>query len=165
MNYSIIKYNDIVNGEGVRTSLFVSGCRNHCKGCFQPETWDFKYGKEFNESVELKIFNSMNKYVDGITILGGDPMEKENVIGLLNFIKKFKNKYPDKTIWVYTGYLFEDLKNEQLYYDFLQNIDVLVDGKFIEELKDISLKWKGSSNQRVIDVKKTLESKLIILYC
>lgn len=165
MNYSIIKYNDIANGEGVRTSLFVSGCRNHCKGCFQPETWDFKYGKEFNESVELKIFNSMNKYVDGITILGGDPMEKENVIGLLNFIKKFKNKYPDKTIWVYTGYLFEDLKNEQLYYDFLQNIDVLVDGKFIEELKDISLKWKGSSNQRVIDVKKTLESKLIILYC
>lgn len=157
MNYSVIKYNDIANGIGIRTSLFVSGCRNRCKGCFQPETWCFSYGEEFTKEVEDKIFESMNEYTSGITLLGGDPMEPENVKVLLPFIERFRKEFPDKNVWAYTGYLIEDLvlRDEETKRFILENIDVLVDGPFIESQKDITLKFKGSKNQRIIDVKKS----------
>ena len=172
MNYSVIKYNDIANGLGVRTVLFVSGCRNHCKGCFQPETWNFEYGKKFTKETEDEIIESLKPYyISGLTLLGGDPFEEENQEALLPFIKKVKEMYPDKKIWAYTGYILDkDLivsgkKFTKNTYEMLSFIDVLVDGPFIEELKDITLKFKGSSNQRVIDLKKSKkENKIIELF-
>lgn len=172
MNYSEIKYYDIANGPGVRTSLFVSGCRNHCKGCFQPETWDFSNGKEFTKEVQQEILKSLEEdYIKGITLLGGDPFEPENQAELLPFLSCLKEKYPKKDIWAYTGYLLEtDLiantgKSHTLdTIPMLKMIDVLVDGPFIEEQKDITLKFKGSKNQRVIQLKtyfSTGEIKLL----
>lgn len=163
MKYSAIKYNDIANGTGIRTSLFVSGCRNHCKGCFQPETWDFNYGEEFTKEIEDKIIESMDQYHDGITILGGDPFEPENQRALLPFIKRFSELCPDKSIWMYTGYLFDkDLVNGGKVYteyteEILSYIDILVDGPFIESEKDISLSFRGSKNQRIIHVSQIKE--------
>jgi anaerobic ribonucleoside-triphosphate reductase activating protein len=164
MNYGNIKYNDIANGPGVRTSLFVSGCRNRCPGCFQPETWDFKYGKPFTLNEWESIINSMTQYHTGITLLGGDPLEKENMCELLPFVKEFKRRCPDKTIWVYTGYIYENIKEIDLVNEFLSYIDVLVDGPFIQSLHSIKLKFKGSSNQRIIDLKKSkCKNKLVII--
>lgn len=157
MNYCNIKEYDIADGEGVRLTLFVSGCRNHCKGCFQPETWDFNYGKEFTEEVENNILEKLSNWCyDGLTLLGGDPFEPENQKVLNPFLKKVKNEFPLKNIWCYTGYIYDkDLVDGGKKYtddtlDMLSNIDVLVDGPFIEELKDITLKFRGSSNQRLI---------------
>lgn len=157
MNYCNIKEYDIADGEGVRLTLFVSGCRNHCKGCFQPETWDFNYGKEFTEEVENNILEKLSNWCyDGLTLLGGDPFEPENQKVLNPFLKKVKNEFPLKNIWCYTGYIYDkDLVDGGKKYtddtlDILSNIDVLVDGPFIEELKDITLKFRGSSNQRLI---------------
>lgn len=165
MYYGNIKENDIADGEGVRVSLFVSGCRNHCKNCFNPETWDFKYGKPFTKEVEQSIIEKLKPfYIAGLTILGGEPMEEENQKELLPFIKKIRSTYPEKNIWMFTGYTFDkDLleggkKHTEYTMEILENIDVLVDGKFVEELKNLSLKFRGSSNQRVIDVKKTLQN-------
>ena len=172
MHYGNIKYTDVANGEGVRTSLFVSGCTHHCKNCFNKEAWDFCYGKEFTKEVEDEILKSLEpSYIKGITLLGGEPMEKENQRVLLPFIKRIREKFgTSKTIWCYTGYIYEkDLIMEsrarcEATDEILENIDVLVDGPFIEALKDISLKFRGSSNQRIIDVKKTLDNKDVVLY-
>jgi len=147
MYYGEIKDCDIANGEGVRVSLFVSGCRNQCKGCFQPETWNFNYGREFTQETEKYILEKLKpEWIDGLSLLGGDPMEPENQNVLLPFLQKVKDKFPDKTVWMYTGYTYEDIKNCTI----LKYVDVLVDGKFIEEEKDITLQFRGSRNQRII---------------
>lgn len=170
MNYAEIKYCDIANGLGCRTVLFVSGCRNHCKGCFQPETWAFDYGEAFTEEIKQKILESLAPaYVQGLTLLGGDPFEEENQEALLPFVRVVKKQYPNKDIWAYTGYVYDtDLieggrKHTENTDELLSVIDILVDGPFVEELKDITLKFKGSSNQRVIDLKKTRETGKIII--
>ncbi len=171
MNYATIKFNDIANGLGVRTSLFVSGCTHRCKNCFNSEAWDFNYGKPFTKEVEDEIINSLkNSFVDGLSLLGGEPFEPQNQKALLPFLERVKKEVPSKNIWCYTGYLFDsellgDSRAKTEYTNkMLELIDVLVDGKFIEELKDITLLFKGSSNQRVIDVKESLQKNKVILY-
>lgn len=158
MNYGNIKYIDSADGDGVRVSLFVSGCRNHCKGCFSEATWDFNYGQLFTAIEENEIIEACKKpYISGLTILGGDPMEHENQLALLAFIKKFKEECPKKTLWIFTGYVYErDLLYGQRKYiqgvtnAILDYTDILVDGPFIEEKKDLTLKFRGSSNQRLL---------------
>lgn len=171
MNYAEIKKTDIANGEGVRVSLFVSGCRRHCKNCFNKVTWDFSYGKPFTEEVEEELLQALSPdYIAGLTLLGGDPMEPENQRVLYPFVQKVRERLPNKTIWCYTGYTFKDgaIEEEQANCEvtraFISLFDVLVDGRFIEDLKDIRLVFRGSSNQRIIDVKKTLSSGNIVLY-
>ena len=171
MNYSAIKYCDIANGTGVRTVLFVSGCRNHCKDCFQPETWAFEYGNPFTGEVEDEIIASLKPdYIRGLTLLGGDPFDPENQKVLLPFMRRVKAECPGKDVWAYTGYIYEKdlLKGQRKYTEYtdelLSAIDVLVDGPFIEEQKDITLKFKGSANQRVIDLRKTIANNEIIIY-
>lgn len=168
MNYASVKYYDIANGTGVRTSLFVSGCRNHCKGCFQPETWAFDYGKPYDEKIQEEILKSLEpEYIKGLTILGGDPFEPENQKALVPFLTKVKKQYPNKNIWAFTGYILDvDLKQGGKVYteyteEMLKCLDVLVDGPFVEEQKDITLKFKGSKNQRVIDMKVYCERGII----
>lgn len=161
MNYGNIKYYDIANGEGVRTTLFVSGCTHHCKGCFQPETWDFNYGQEFTVDTVYEIVKSLEPdYIAGLTVLGGEPFEPENQKALVGLLRTVKERYPSKTIWCYTGYTYEtDILSEdgkahcEATPDMLKYIDVLVDGEFIEAKKDISLRFRGSSNQRIIELK------------
>lgn len=159
MYYSAIKYTDIANGLGVRTVLFVSGCRNRCKGCFQPDTWNFCNGQVFDKRAEEAIIESLQPaYIKGLTLLGGDPFEPENQAGLIAFVRRVKKECPDKDIWAYTGYLLDkDLVSggrlhTEVTDELLSYVDVLVDGPFIEEKKSLSLKFKGSSNQRVIDM-------------
>lgn len=170
MNYGNIKYNDIANGEGVRVSLFVSGCTHHCKNCFNPETWDFNYGKPFTKEIEDNIISALAPdHINGLTLLGGEPMEPANQKALLDFVKRVKSIYPNKTIWCYSGYLFDtELLSESRAHcpwtkELLSYIDILVDGEFKEDLKDITLRFKGSSNQRVIDVQKSLKENKVIL--
>lgn len=171
MYFGNIKKNDIANGEGVRVSLFVSGCRNRCKNCFNPETWNFCYGNPFTKEVEDDIINSLKpSWVNGLTILGGEPFEVENQRDLVNFIKRVRREVPDKTIWMYSGYLFDsEIHNPngkvhcEASDEILANIDILVDGKFVEELKNLSLKFRGSSNQRIIMVKESLQEGKVIL--
>jgi anaerobic ribonucleoside-triphosphate reductase activating protein len=170
MNYSAIKNCDIANGFGVRVSLFVSGCTHHCKNCFNKETWSFTSGEPFTKEVEDKIIKDLApSYIDGLSLLGGEPMEKVNQKGLLPFLKRVKEAYPDKNIWCYTGYLYEDLlPGGKVHTDdtdeLLSLIDILVDGEFVEELYSIMLKFRGSSNQRVIDLNKTRETGEIVLF-
>lgn len=161
MNYGQIKKFDIADGDGVRVSLFVSGCRNRCKGCFQPETWDFCYGKEFTWQVEDEILSALKPdFISGLTVLGGEPFEEENQTVLTPFLRLVHEKFPNKTIWCYTGYVYDrDLvkggkKHIDCTDEMLSYIDVLVDGPFVEELKDISLSFRGSSNQRIIYLKQ-----------
>ena len=164
MYYGNIKKTDIADGDGVRVSLFVSGCRNCCKGCFQPETWDFKYGMEFTQETENQILEFLRpSYISGLTVLGGEPFEEENQRILAPFLRKVKETYPSKTIWCYTGYVLEkDLlpedgrKHCEATGEMLKYIDILVDGPFIEEQKNISLKFRGSENQRILKLKKIL---------
>lgn len=158
MNYSAIKYCDIANGIGVRTVLFVSGCRNHCKDCFQPETWSFENGEPFTGEIEDAIIDSLKPdYIKGLTLLGGDPFEPENQEALLPFMKRVREACPAKDVWAYTGYVLDkDLVPGGKCYtrdtkELLERIDILVDGPFITEQKDITLQFKGSKNQRVID--------------
>ncbi len=167
MHYGTVKKFDIANGEGVRTSLFVSGCRNHCKNCFQPETWAFDYGEEFTDKVKEDIFSSMKTpAVRGLTVLGGEPMEPENQAELLPLLREFKERFPDKSIWVFTGNLYEELtaevgsnpKSLPITRELLSYVDILVDGRFVEELKHPGLRFRGSSNQRIIDMNKTREN-------
>ena len=171
MNYAGIKYCDVANGLGCRTVLFVSGCRNHCKDCFQPHTWDFSYGKEFDETIQKELLDSLKPmYVKGLTLLGGEPFEPENQIALLPFVKKVREQYPSKDIWAFTGYIYDtDLieggrKHCEATDELLSMIDVLVDGPFIAEQRNLMLKFRGSENQRVIDMKKTIEEGKIVLY-
>ncbi len=160
MRYNQIRTMDISDGPGVRVSLFFQGCHFHCKDCFNSETWDFNKGKEFTDEVIDKIIELANhEYIEGLSILGGEPMHPVNVLGTIALAKKFKEKYPNKNIWVWTGYKFEDIPNKNA----LPLIDVLVDGQFITELHSFNLKWKGSSNQRVINVKETLKQNKIII--
>ena len=167
MNFAALKKFDVANGEGIRTSLFVSGCRNRCKGCFQPETWAFDYGEEFTDSVVREIFDTLkNPSVRGVTILGGEPMEPENQRGLLPFLRRLKNEYPNKTVWLYTGNLYEELVGEcgehpkciDITEELLSYVDVLVDGRFVEERHRLGLRFRGSDNQRIIDMNKTRKS-------
>ena len=159
----MIKNCDIANGEGVRVSLFVSGCRNHCPGCFQPETWDFEYGQPFTTATEAELLRLLKpRYINGLTLLGGDPFEQENQRVLLSFLRRMKAALPRKTVWAYTGYTWEQLTSGQHRVslpetiELLGMIDVLVDGPFIEAKKDIRLRYRGSSNQRVIDVQRSI---------
>lgn len=170
MNYATIKNCDIANGLGVRVSLFVSGCRHHCKNCFNEVAWDFQYGQSFTEETEDYLLSLLEpEYINGLTILGGEPMEPENQGPLLAFIKKVKEQYPQKDIWCYTGFTLEELVGDsrahtEMIKDLLSYIDVLVDGKFIDAKKDITLKFRGSSNQRLIDVKKSSAEQRIVLF-
>lgn len=193
MNYANIKFNDIADGEGVRVSLFVSGCRNHCKGCFQPETWDFDYGEEFTYETFNEIMKELEKpQYQGLTILGGDPLELENISTVTAICETVKEFMPDKDIWLYTGYVIEDRYKEMMnkvrhnwkfesvkyggkatnkYLDYChcmnklaEVVDVIVDGQFIQELNNASLVFKGSTNQRIIDMNKTRKQKKIVLW-
>ncbi len=171
MNYGEIKTNDIANGEGVRVTLFVSGCRNHCFNCFQPQTWDFDYGQPFDRAAQERILTELERpYVQGLTLLGGDPFEPENQEALVPFLEEVKERFPDRDIWCYTGYVLDqDLldggRRHGPWTDrFLSMLDVLVDGPFRQELYDISLNFRGSSNQRVIDVKESLARQEIVLH-
>ncbi len=173
MYYGAIKTSDIANGEGIRTTLFVSGCRNKCKNCFQPQTWAFDYGEPFTDEVAESILATFEKpFVEGLTVLGGEPMEPENQKDLLPFIREFKRRYPEKTLWVYTGNLFEELTGGVgTHYkcidetaELLSYIDILVDGRYEEEKKSLGLRFRGSSNQRVIDMKKTFAKGEVVLW-
>lgn len=171
MNYALIRENDIANGPGVRTSLFVSGCRHHCKGCFNPETWSFNYGNPFTQAEIDKIIEaSAPSFIEGLTLLGGEPFEPENQEALISLLNQFKAKLPHKKIWCYSGFSFENellpkaQSNKEHVKEMLLHIDVLVDGKFIEELKNPALLFRGSSNQNIIDVQASLsQGKLILL--
>ena len=172
MNYATIKWTDIANGEGVRISLFVSGCTHHCKNCFNKIAWDFEYGEPFDEAIQKEIVEKLGDgFISGLSLLGGEPMEPQNQKDLLPFIREVKKKYPQKPIWCYTGYTFnaqtgllvEEEKNTKDTKELLSLMDVLVDGAFIEELKNIRLKFRGSENQRVLDVQKSLQEKKICL--
>ena len=169
MNYAGIKYCDIANGTGCRTVLFVSGCRNACKGCFQPQTWDFGYGEPFDEKVQEEVLKSLEPdYITGITVLGGEPFEPENQKELVPFMRKVVARYPNKNVWAFTGYIYDkDLvaggrRHTEDTDELLSMIDVLVDGPFQEEKKDITLKFCGSSNQRILDLKETIRTGNII---
>ncbi|MCD8049034.1 MAG: anaerobic ribonucleoside-triphosphate reductase activating protein [Clostridia bacterium] len=171
MNYAKIKNFDIANGPGVRVSLFVSGCTHHCKNCFNPETWDFKYGEPFDQSVEEQILTMLSpSYISGLTLLGGEPFEPANQKALLPFVRRVRLNFPEKNIWCFSGYNFETdmltgkLGDADTTLDLLSLIDYLVDGEFVEALKDPSLRFKGSSNQRIIDVKRSLAEDDLILW-
>ena len=171
MNYAKINKNDIANGIGVRVTLFVSGCTHFCKGCFNSEAWDFNYGQPFTKETENELLEALApSWIDGLTLLGGEPMEPQNQRALLPFLKKLKEMYPKKTIWCFSGYTLEDelLTDSrarcEVTDEMLSLIDVLVDGEFVEELKDISLRFKGSSKQRLIDLKPTLASGEVVIW-
>lgn len=169
MNYADIKTIDIQDGTGVRVSIYVSGCHFHCKGCHNKEAWDFNYGKKFDNSTIEYILDLMNhEYIAGLSILGGEPLELVNQQGLLPLVEKVKEKYPEKNIWCYTGYDFEKDVLEKMYKehsytrDLLKNIDIMVDGEFIEEKSMTDLKFRGSTNQKKIDVKASLKEGKVV---
>ena len=172
MYYGEIKKNDIANGEGIRITLFVSGCTNHCPDCFQPQTWDFCYGKPFTKETEDLLLSYLRPhYVRGLTLLGGEPFEPENQRALLPFLQRLREIFPKKDIWCFTGFLLDKELLQAGSYprcevtdSMLSLIDVLVDGRFVKELKNLSLAFRGSSNQRIIDVKRTLQEGKIHLY-
>lgn len=170
MYYSTIKDCDIANGIGVRITLFVSGCTNHCKNCFQPQTWDFDFGEPFTEETEEKLIEMLNPdYINGLTLLGGEPMEPQNQRALVPFLKRVREAYPNKNIWCFTGFTYEVLKTDgshprcEVTDEMLSLIDVLVDGRYVDELKDLTLQFRGSSNQRLIDMVKTRENGEVTL--
>lgn len=171
MNYCALRTCDVANGPGMRVTLFVSGCTNHCPGCFQPETWDFHYGEAFTEDTQRRVLELLApEYIAGLTLLGGDPFEPDNQRGLLPLLKQVKTAYPKKSVWAYTGFLLdEELQTDgshprcEVTDEMLSYIDVLVDGRFVEAQKDVRLKFKGSANQRIIDVQQTLASGEVTL--
>ena len=162
MRYNKIRKMDIANGPGVRVSIFFQGCAFHCKNCFNPETWDFDGGKEFtDDQIDTILDLAKADHITGLSILGGEPMHPKNIEATTNLAKRFKEVYPNKTIWTWSGFLFDEyLKDKEV----VKYIDVLIDGQYKDELHDPTLKWKGSSNQRVIDVQKSLKKGEIILY-
>ena len=161
MRYNLIRKMDISNGPGVRVSIFMQGCSFHCKKCFNPETWNFEAGKEFNDETINEVLELCSKqHIKGLSILGGEPMHPNNIEGTTKLAKAFKEKYPNKNLWVWSGFKFdEDLKDKEI----LNYVDVLVDGTYNDELRDPTLKWRGSSNQRVIDVKNSIKNNEITL--
>jgi anaerobic ribonucleoside-triphosphate reductase activating protein len=162
MRYNKIRKMDISNGPGVRVSIFFQGCSFHCKGCFNSETWDFLGGLEFgDEQIEEILKLAEDDFIEGLSILGGEPMHPKNIEATTMLAKRFKEKYPNKTIWVWSGFLFDEYIKDL---EVSKYLDVVVDGQFIEELRNPNLKWKGSSNQRVIDVVESLKNKKIVLY-
>ena len=162
MRYNKIRKMDISNGPGIRVSVFFQGCHFHCKGCFNPDTWDFNGGKEFNDEVINHILDLCSSdVISGLSILGGEPLNPKNIDGVTKLAKSFKEKYPKKTIWLWSGYLFDEYTHDK---EIVNYLDVNIDGRFQIDLLDLNLKYKGSSNQRVIDVKKSLKSKKIILF-
>ena len=182
MRYASIRSLDISNGEGVGVSLFVQGCPFHCKNCFNSETWNFNGGKEWTEKTKNKFMELIDKpYINRVSFLGGECLADQNLDGVLDLIKEIRISFPEKTIWLYTGYDFDLLNskyNEYKYtpfaanadewltrWEIISNVDVLIDGEYIDEQIDITLKWRGSSNQRVIDVKQSLTQNKIVLYC
>lgn len=169
LNYAVIKKFDIANGPGVRVSLFVSGCRHKCKNCFNSEAWDFSYGKPFSDETKQEILTALEpNHIEGFSLLGGEPFEPENQEAVLDILKAIKEKMPNKTVWCYTGFLYDSqllegrVGNPDTVKEILKYIDVLVDGKFVEELKSPDLIFRGSSNQRIIDIKKSLSSGEVI---
>lgn len=171
MNYAYIKRIDVANGEGVRVSVFVSGCNHHCKGCFNECAWDFNYGNKFTEKQEEEVLKDLDHdYISGLSLLGGEPLEPANQEGLLPLVKKAKEKFPDKKIWCYTGFDFEKdvvgkmAKQSDTTKELLKYIDVVVDGKFEEDKKDLKLKFRGSSNQRILDVQESLKENKPVEY-
>lgn len=170
MHYGAIKNCDIANGEGVRVTLFVSGCTNRCKNCFQPQTWDFEYGQPFTAKTEDELLELLKPdYINGLTVLGGEPFEPSNQRALLPFLRRVRETYPDKNIWCYSGFTYEEMKRDgshprcEATDELLSLLDVLVDGRFVEELKDISLRFRGSANQRLIDLKKSRTAGTLVL--
>jgi len=169
IKYAQIREMDISNGEGVGVSLFVQGCPFHCTNCFNRETWNYELGKEWTEDVKNAFLNLINKsYITRVSLLGGEPLYDKNLDGILDLCKTIKEKYPDKTIWLYSGYKYEDIfspiPNIHKRQEILKYIDVMVDGRFIESLKDMNLKFRGSSNQRLINVKESLKQGKVILW-
>lgn len=171
MNYADIKQYDVANGLGIRVSLFVSGCTHHCKGCFNAETWDFDFGEPFTTQQIDEIIKYLEpSYVAGLTVLGGEPMEPQNQPTVLEVLKKVKETYPDKSIWMYSGYLFDQdilgrmCKDSEITRELIQYIDVLVDGEFVEEKKNLQIIFRGSENQRIIKVPESLESGNTVLW-
>lgn len=170
MNYAVIKNCDVANGTGVRVSVFVSGCTHRCRGCFNEEAWDFDYGEPFTKEVEDKIIRYLKPgYIQGLSLLGGEPFEYANQQGLLPLLRRVKQIYPEKDVWCYTGYIFEDdilgkmCEKWQETREMLSYIDILVDGPFVEEKKDLNLMFRGSSNQRLIDVAKSLAAQETVI--
>lgn len=168
MNYSDIKFTDMINGKGIRVTLFVSGCIHRCKGCFNKETWDSEYGVPFTEEIQeniLEYFKRFDSAMQGLSLLGGDPTYYKNVEPLTEFTAEFKKRFPKKNIWIWSGFTWEQIITDPKKYALMKNCDVLIDGKFTEELKDVNLKWRGSSNQRVIDIQATIENNNeVVLY-
>ena len=171
MNYGEIKNCDIANGPGVRVTLFVSGCTNHCPGCFQKQTWDFNFGHPFTEQTQQQVLEMLAlDYISGLTLLGGEPFEPQNQRALLPFLRRVRKELPEKTIWAFSGFTWEELNTPgshpccEVTPELLTLLDVLVDGRFVQALYDISLRFRGSSNQRIIDVPKTLESGNLTLW-
>lgn len=168
MRYGAIKKRDIANGIGVRVVLFVSGCTHHCKGCFQPETWSFDYGQDYTKATEDEIIEALRpSFIDGLTLLGGEPFEPQNQVELIKLLWRVRTELPEKTIWAFSGYTFEELTGEsrarcQVTDEMLSMVDVLVDGEFVEEKRNISLQFRGSENQRLIDVPSTLANGQIV---
>ena len=161
MRYNKIRKMDISNGPGIRASIFLQGCEFHCENCFNPETWDFKGGEEFtDETIEKVLDVCKGEHIEGLSILGGEPMHPKNIEGTTKLAKAFKEKYPNKTLWAWSGFTFENyLKDKEV----VRYLDVLVDGQYKDELHDPTLKWRGSSNQRVINVPETLKQNKIVL--
>lgn len=171
MYYGEIKNCDIANGEGVRVSLFVSGCTNRCEHCFQPQTWDFCYGQPFTVQTEDAIIKMLAPdHIDGLTLLGGEPFEPQNQAALLPFVKRVRERFPDKDIWAFSGYTFEELTTPGAHphcehtLPLLSLLDVLVDGRYVDALRDITLRFRGSSNQRLIDLPATLKGGTVVLW-
>ena len=161
MNYAYIEKDNMLNGEGLRVILWVTGCPHHCEGCHNPWSWDPNEGKHFDSNAYLELVNELKKdYVNGITFLGGEPLAPYNLDTVTSIAKTIREEYPKKTIWCYTGYTYEDIEK----YDIMKYLDVLIDGEFIKELKDVKLYWRGSSNQRVIDIKETRKTGKVVLY-
>ena len=182
MRFASMRNLDISNGEGVGVSLFVQGCDRHCFNCFNPDTWDFNCGKEWTEETKNKFIKLIDRpYINRISVLGGEPLAEQNLDEVLSLIKEIRISFPEKTIWLYTGYDFDILNSKYHEYKYtpfaanadewltrweiISNVDVLIDGEYIDEQRDITLKWRGSSNQRVIDVKQSLTQNKIVLYC
>ena len=172
MNYHVVRTDDMLNGSGLRVVLFVSGCNHRCPECHNPETWDKDSGKLFdNEAIEEILKELDNDYISGLTLSGGDPLNHNNISDVYELVKVVKDKHPNKNIWIYTGFVWEDIYFSELDDNFnglrrgiVDYCDVLVDGKFIKDLADVNYPWCGSTNQRVIDVKKSLEAREVILY-